>query len=311
MIGLTLRLDGVKVRAPFSCKIWHYGCSGQRVLPSDSHNPPIVEQVLPRSDDPLTMRIAPGPTTVPGALTTFEGGPIEPEEREDGRIQLRSWGRGVAAEWMVEIEPGTGEVDLSKLTGITLSISYDSFEEDATRDQPSLRSVEHAADTIRPGVISHALATLIAPAPANGIAIRLKSSNPAAVKVPGAVMVPAGATTATIPLEVRPDAAGASAVVTATGDFTLRTTVRFRRGPQWSPTSARRTSLAIGSPWAAWPWTAHTSMRRTATPRRNTRTRRWRRPSSSGSGTRTSPRSSPGSSSATSHVAWRSTRSRT
>ncbi len=222
---LTLRLDGVRVRAPFSCKVWHYGRSQQRALPSDNRTPPVVEQLLPLSNDFITMRIAEDAPTTPGALTSFEGS-AEVIDPADGRVKMRSWGRGVAAEWMVEIEPGTGEVDLSKLTDVTLSIDYDSFEEDPTPGTPALRSVQHAVGTIQPGTTAHAAVALTAPAPPNGLAIKLTTSNAAAVKVPGGVMVPAGAMAATIPMEIPATAAGQSATITATGDFTIRTTVR-------------------------------------------------------------------------------------
>jgi hypothetical protein len=66
---------------------------------------------------------------------------------------------------------------------------------------PALASVTLASTTIRSGAMLYGnLVTLTAPAPCGGATILLQSGNPSVVWVPASIVVPAGTTSATFPL---------------------------------------------------------------------------------------------------------------
>lgn len=223
---ISLTLEGVQTaQNSFGVIIRHSGRSQQRWLPSEQVNPPVMDQVLPPSEDVIEMKAT--------ANGKFFGETIVTQPGENQSILLQSYGRGAAAEWTFEIEEGSGPINLSQLSVITAMIEYESFIEGATADATSLESVVHATGAIYPGATTLATLKLVAPAPENGLFVKLASSNPAAAKVPGGITVPAGATSAIIPIQIAPTAAGASATVSATADFTLHTTVNVP--PQMKP----------------------------------------------------------------------------
>lgn len=218
--GLRLTLTGVKAQTSFGCLIRHNGRSQQRWLPGENATPPVAEQLLPPAIDPIEMQ----PTGVTGV---FSGAAVLTQPGEDQSLLLQSYGRGVAAEWTVELEPRTSGVDVTQLSDIKVEIEYESFFVPGTAGATSLQSVSHVVGALLPGATTLASLSLAAPAPQAGSIVRLRSSNPAAVKVPGAVTVPAGANAVVIPLEVTPTAAGGSATLTAAADVTLSTTVNI------------------------------------------------------------------------------------
>lgn len=72
------------------------------------------------------------------------------------------------------------------------------------------------------GVASRVLVTLAAPAPAGGVEVALRSSDPAFAQVPASVRVPAGATRAHALVMTQPHRAPAAATITATAGGSTR-----------------------------------------------------------------------------------------
>jgi DNA-binding beta-propeller fold protein YncE len=213
--GLRLTLNGVTSPTSFGCLIRHNGRSQQRWLPSEQASPPVHEQVLPPALDAIELKPA-GPAGV------FTGAAMLTQPGEDQSLLLQSYGRGLAAEWAIELDPGSTGVDLAQLTGITIEIEYDSFLDPALAGMTVLQTVSHSTVALIPGASTPAALALAAPAPTGGSVVKLTSSDPAVVKVPGTVTVAAGAREAVIPLEIAATAGGRSAIVTATADISLR-----------------------------------------------------------------------------------------
>ncbi len=92
---------------------------------------------------------------------------------------------------------------------------------------PSLQGISHIAGTLQQDTTTYATVVLTAPASSEGIAVRLTSSDPTLVKVPGAVTLSAGETTTTFPIQIAENVANTSVILTATANFTVRTRLDF------------------------------------------------------------------------------------
>ena len=216
--AIRLTLSGVKSPTSFGCLLRHHGRSQQRWLPTENATPPVVEQVLPLAIDPIEMKAT-------GQAGVFSGATVLTQPGADPSLLLQSHGRGVAADWSLEIEPGSTGVDLTGLSGVKLEIEYDSFFVSSAAGETSLQSVSHVTGALMPGATSLASLQLAAPAPETGGVVRLTSSDPAIVEVPELIELRAGERVAAIPLKVMPAAVGKSATVTASADTSLSATL--------------------------------------------------------------------------------------
>ncbi|BAZ19413.1 hypothetical protein NIES4073_02830 (plasmid) [Kalymmatonema gypsitolerans NIES-4073] len=206
--GISLKFIGIESEVPLTCKVSHNGRSVQRRL-SDKKD---IHQFFNRSEDLINIT----PPTYVGRLGVDEvGNPI------DTVLENRPhcWGRGVATEWTVELEDKT--VDLATLEEIKVFIHYSAFY-DNSQKPTSVQNITHFAGAIQPGVSALGQVALLLPAPPEGMIVKIASSDANLVKVSN-VIVPAGATTATFPMQIADSAAGKTVTLTATGDYTLET----------------------------------------------------------------------------------------
>lgn len=209
--GFGLQGKGLTSQVPFSLKVTHGGHSVQRRLADKQE----VKQLYSRGNELINV-VSSGAAIHTGRLGVDEFGNAV-------GAKPNWWGRGVAAEWTLAVEDQS--VDLSNLEELAVHFFYSAFLDESVVAS-SLHSIVHSANAVQPGATVPARVTLLRPAPAGGMAVQLKSSDAALVKVPG-VVVPAGETTATVPMQIAAGAAGKSVTMTATGDYALETQLRI------------------------------------------------------------------------------------
>ncbi len=114
-----------------------------------------------------------------------------------GALRFPALGRGVAAGYRLEL----GNQLASKpelLRKVEVRIQYDARQAEGT---VNLRSVALSSG-LRDGVAASGIIELTGVAPAGGTKVRLRSTDPATLKVPAEITVPGGATSATFSVEV-------------------------------------------------------------------------------------------------------------
>lgn len=223
--SVRVTLSGVSApQQQFPCVLTHVGRGQQRWLPAEDADPPVAEQSLPQTIDLIAME----PTGVPGE---YAGEAVLTKPGVDQSIQMRCWGRAAATEWNLQVLPG-GNVNLTGLTAVAVRIGYDAFPSGIPTGG-AVQAVSHPGAAALPGSSLTGRVTLVEPAPAGGAMVAIINTDAGVVKVPGGVTVPAGANTATVPIEITKSAApGSSAVLTARLGATLRTTIRVAGSDQ-------------------------------------------------------------------------------
>lgn len=160
----------------------HTGLSVQRDLAGAVHR----QQMLPAAVEIVL--------TVPSNDGTEASQMLEGEARVDQakKIEFAAYGRGAAAGWLIAKADNT--VELDGLQTIRVEVFYEGIVPDGT---VSLRSVSSAPAALRVGAELPIRVRLTAPAGPGGARVFLSSSDPAVIKTPGAIAVPAGQLEAT------------------------------------------------------------------------------------------------------------------
>lgn len=97
------------------------------------------------------------------------------------------------------------------MTNLEVHINYQARQPSGTAN---LRAVT-LTTALRVGATASALVRLSAPAPAPGFVVKLTSSDPSALAVPGQVLVPAGEVAVTAPVQVLKATSGVPPTLTA------------------------------------------------------------------------------------------------
>ncbi len=222
----------------------HSGISRQRRLDGSSY----PQHLLPATVEVKLTR--PDPDQQPdvwfGAMRFSDPpDPQSPAGRAGQEVGLPKdfplWGRGAAAGWRMTFKDASAPV-LTDLRGFELEIEYDGF---APTGSVSLLRVDQPTAALVPGRTVPARAVLTGPAPAGGTRLTLASSNTAAIKLPGAVVVPEGAASVAIPVQVLGPSGIDPTAITATSPdgFSRRAVVPVPVSTPSAPTVPVRLSL--------------------------------------------------------------------
>ncbi len=180
----------------FQIDLRHSGLGRQRQLGSGAEHSSVA---LPQSMS-ITMARQVDSDDVP--LATWKGrvsvnDPPTPGQSADPRARFPAYGRGVAAGYRLTLTDWNGAAP-ARLTRIELGIDYEALQPPGTVNLSSVT----LTGALRVGVTAVGRVRLTGPAPAGGTKVTLASSDPAALALPAAVVVPAGGAEVTFPVQV-------------------------------------------------------------------------------------------------------------
>lgn len=161
----------------------HQGLARQRQLQADTVH---QQRGLPRGSRIAMERV--------GESAVWEG---LVDVDKVGTANFPAYGRGVAAGYRLElVNQNLSRPDL--LTRVEVQIQYEARQDKAI---VNMRAASLSGGLV-PGSAASGLVELTGPAPQGGVKVRLRSSDPSTVSVPGEITVPAGQSTATFAAQV-------------------------------------------------------------------------------------------------------------
>ncbi len=215
---LTVTFDSSETTpVEFNVHLVHQGFSAQRDLRGKEHSLTALPALI---DIRLQQTTTAGTEGSPDVGNLYCEGekvrtePTAPNPGEEPEPTLEAYGRGLAAGWRFELQNlvmDNGERIADHIRRIDIDILYETLQDSAI---VNVRRVEMATSGLRAGGTARGRITLTGKAPANGLEVKLASSDPSILQVPAAVVVPPGQTTTEFAATALKDSAGDAPTLT-------------------------------------------------------------------------------------------------